>query len=102
MSNKNEDVEPPTYTEDVGAGKASSDRAKGSSPDLKKNDSETALPSELITAGSQQLHRKLGGKEIQLFAVGGAIGTCMEFSHHPGSRVSHSNTFYHCLNQEAG
>ena len=38
---------------------------------------ETALPGELISAGSQQLHRKLGGKEIQLFAVGGAIGTCM-------------------------
>lgn len=29
-----------------------------------------------ITAGSQHLHRKLGGKEVQLFAVGGAIGTC--------------------------
>lgn len=38
--------------------------------------SEAALPSELISAGSQQLHRKLGGKEIQLFAIGGAIGTC--------------------------
>ncbi|KAI3065378.1 hypothetical protein CBS147353_8435 [Aspergillus niger] len=30
-----------------------------------------------ITAGSQYLHRKLGGKEVQLFAVGGAIGTSL-------------------------
>lgn len=43
-----------------------------------KLDSEHALSSELISAGSQQLQRKLGGKEIQLFAVGGAIGTCMD------------------------
>jgi hypothetical protein len=42
-----------------------------------KNDDETALPGELISAGSQHLHRRLGGKEIQLLAVGGAIGTCM-------------------------
>lgn len=42
-----------------------------------KQSIETALPTELISAGSQNLHRKLGGKEIQLFAVGGAIGTCM-------------------------
>lgn len=27
-------------------------------------------------AGSQALHRKLRGKEVQLFAIGGAIGTC--------------------------
>lgn len=48
-------------------------------PDQKADQkpAETALPGELISAGSQQLHRKLGGKEIQLFAVGGAIGTCM-------------------------
>jgi amino acid transporter len=38
---------------------------------------EAAMSGELISAGSQHLHRKLGGKEIQLFAVGGAIGTCM-------------------------
>lgn len=42
-----------------------------------KVDAENALPGELISAGSQHLHRKLGGKEIQLLAVGGAIGTCM-------------------------
>jgi len=29
-----------------------------------------------ITAGSQALHRALRGKEVQLFAIGGAIGTC--------------------------
>lgn len=29
-----------------------------------------------ITAGSQALHRKLRGREVQLFAIGGAIGTC--------------------------
>lgn len=29
-----------------------------------------------IMSGSQALHRKLRGKEVQLFAIGGAIGTC--------------------------
>lgn len=43
-------------------------------PDQKMG--EEAMPAELISAGSQHLHRKLGGKEIQLFAVGGAIVTC--------------------------
>lgn len=42
-----------------------------------KDDGESAMPGELISAGSQHLHRRLGGKEIQLLAVGGAIGTCM-------------------------
>lgn len=41
-----------------------------------KHDSEEGLTSELISAGSEHLQRKLGGKEIQLLAVGGAIGTC--------------------------
>lgn len=41
-----------------------------------KNDSEQALTSDLISAGSEHLQRQLGGKEIQLLAVGGAIGTC--------------------------
>ncbi|KAL4878783.1 amino acid permease/ SLC12A domain-containing protein [Aspergillus karnatakaensis] len=46
-------------------------------PDQKR--AEQAMPGhgELISAGSQHLHRKLGGKEIQLFAVGGAIGTSL-------------------------
>ena len=30
----------------------------------------------LMGTGSQNLHRKLRGKEVQLFAIGGAIGTC--------------------------
>lgn len=29
-----------------------------------------------VTAGSQALHRSLRGREVQLFAIGGAIGTC--------------------------
>jgi amino acid transporter len=29
-----------------------------------------------ITPNSQSLHRSLRGKEVQLFAIGGAIGTC--------------------------
>ncbi|PLB36300.1 amino acid permease/ SLC12A domain-containing protein [Aspergillus candidus] len=31
----------------------------------------------MISAGSQHLHRKLRGREVQLFAVGGAIGTSL-------------------------
>ncbi|KAL4952487.1 amino acid permease-domain-containing protein [Aspergillus filifer] len=38
---------------------------------------DTFEAGELISAGSQHLHRRLGGKEIQLFAVGGAIGTSL-------------------------
>ena len=38
---------------------------------------ESGVPNGLISAGSQDLHRRVGGKEIQLIAVGGAIGTCM-------------------------
>ncbi|KAF7561115.1 hypothetical protein G7046_g3037 [Stylonectria norvegica] len=30
-----------------------------------------------VNAGSQHLHRKLRGKEVQLFAIGGAIGTSL-------------------------
>lgn len=36
--------------------------------------SDTGSVSEL-NAGSQHLHRNLRGKEVQLFAIGGAIGT---------------------------
>jgi hypothetical protein len=32
------------------------------------------------TAGSQALHRKLRGKEVQMFAIGGAIGTCKDLN----------------------
>lgn len=41
------------------------DFARGTSEDI------------LASSGSQALHRKLRGKEVQLFAIGGAIGTCM-------------------------
>jgi yeast amino acid transporter len=40
------------------------------------HDSEESMTSELRSAGSENLHRTLGGKEIQMLAVGGAIGTC--------------------------
>ncbi|KAK7529324.1 putative general amino acid permease [Phyllosticta citricarpa] len=33
--------------------------------------------STFITAGSQHLHRKLRSREVQLFAIGGAIGTSL-------------------------
>lgn len=58
--------------------KRTSDSVMGPGYGTKKTStgSDDALPSELISAGSQDLHRKLGGKEVQLFAVGGAIGTC--------------------------
>ncbi|KAE8370690.1 amino acid permease/ SLC12A domain-containing protein [Aspergillus caelatus] len=32
---------------------------------------------EVLSPGSQKLHRKLRGREVQLFAVGGAIGTSL-------------------------
>ncbi|KAL2832779.1 amino acid permease/ SLC12A domain-containing protein [Aspergillus pseudoustus] len=54
--------------------KKSDDNIRG---DADQKGPEAAMPGELISAGSQHLHRKLGGKEIQLFAVGGAIGTSL-------------------------
>lgn len=45
-------------------------------PDEPRKSLEEALPSELVSAGSQHLQRRLGGKEVQLIALGGAIGTC--------------------------
>ncbi|PLB46228.1 hypothetical protein P170DRAFT_467331 [Aspergillus steynii IBT 23096] len=50
---------------------------------MKASDNATPVPSEerdqsdLISAGSQDLHRRLRGREVQLFAVGGAIGTSL-------------------------
>lgn len=66
-------------TEEPRDGSKSPDLAVGPSQGLdhKRSSTEAALPSELISAGSQDLHRRLGGKEVQLLAVGGAIGTCM-------------------------
>ena len=47
---------------------------------LSKSDSES-IPEKgdscLVPSGSQHLHRKLGVKEVQLFALSAAIGTCM-------------------------
>ncbi|KAL2371234.1 general amino acid permease [Blastomyces gilchristii SLH14081] len=45
--------------------------------DIDEKHGGDTLPGELISAGSQHLHRKIGGKELQLFAVGGAIGTSL-------------------------
>ena len=74
-------MDPPVYAEKVDDKKETSDPITGLGPDIdEKHASESALPAELISAGSEHLHRRLGGKEIQLFAVGGAIGTCMESS----------------------
>lgn len=44
--------------------------------DVAAGEASSVGDARLISAGSQQLHRKLRGKEVQLFAVGGAIGTC--------------------------
>ncbi|KAL3444675.1 amino acid permease/ SLC12A domain-containing protein [Aspergillus insuetus] len=57
--------------------KKSTDNPPGDAADADHKGPEAAMPGELISAGSQHLHRKLGGKEIQLFAVGGAIGTSL-------------------------
>lgn len=69
--------------------KRTSDSVMGPGYGTKKTSagSDDALPSELISAGSQDLHRKLGGKEVQLFAVGGAIGTC-KFARHGQTKAS--------------
>jgi amino acid transporter len=70
-------MEPATQPPEMGERKNSREAMKGLDPRMhEKHDSEEALTSELISAGSEHLQRKLGGKEIQLLAVGGAIGTC--------------------------
>ncbi|KAL4963138.1 amino acid permease/ SLC12A domain-containing protein [Aspergillus stella-maris] len=51
--------------------------ATESQSNRKTADTAVVETGALISAGSQHLHRKLGGKEIQLFAVGGAIGTSL-------------------------
>jgi amino acid transporter len=55
-------------------GPPSSFTSSESTPDA--TDDATIGTVSSITAGSQALHRKLRGKEVQLFAIGGAIGTC--------------------------
>jgi amino acid permease len=67
----------PKYSEKMGETKEDSGPTKELDMELDaKTENHSELPSELISAGSAHLHRRLGGKEIQLFAVGGAIGTC--------------------------
>ena len=51
----------------------SSGLAHTSTAEISDHESQSSL---MIASGSQHLHRKLRGKEVQLFAVGGAIGTC--------------------------
>lgn len=53
------------------------------SVDTRTDDEVTQGASTEIISGSPSLHRKLRGKEVQLFAIGGAIGTCMSpvYSH---------------------
>ncbi|KAI0160448.1 putative general amino acid permease [Xylariaceae sp. FL1272] len=42
------------------------------------SDSDVGVGVVDVTSGSQSLHRKLRGKEVQLFAIGGAIGTYVQ------------------------
>lgn len=46
------------------------------SPDGAIDESYSQDEGEAVPAGSQELHRKLRGRQVQLFAIGGAIGTC--------------------------
>lgn len=72
-------MDPPNQSDNMGDKKEASNPTKEFDMELdEKSASHTDLPAELISAGSDHLHRRLGGKEIQLFAVGGAIGTCMQ------------------------
>ncbi|KAH8883450.1 amino acid permease [Thozetella sp. PMI_491] len=49
----------------------------GGDPDPSSAEDVSLGSVEATTAGSQALHRKLQGKEVQLFAIGGAIGTSL-------------------------
>lgn len=56
----------------------SKQEASAETSPVSKNDEDFAPGSVAdIISGSQSLHRSLRGKEVQLFAIGGAIGTCM-------------------------
>ncbi|KAH8803586.1 general amino acid permease [Xylogone sp. PMI_703] len=71
-------MDPPPHSDKMADSKSTSDPSKDFDAELdEKHISRTSLPGELITAGSEHLHRALGGKELQLFAVGGAIGTSL-------------------------
>ncbi|KAB8214856.1 amino acid permease-domain-containing protein [Aspergillus novoparasiticus] len=49
----------------------------GQSDPLNGDDPNGIGETEVLSPGSQKLHRKLRGREVQLFAVGGAIGTSL-------------------------
>ncbi|KAK6814018.1 hypothetical protein RU639_010491 [Aspergillus parasiticus] len=49
----------------------------GQSDPLNGDDPNGVGETEVLSPGSQKLHRKLRGREVQLFAVGGAIGTSL-------------------------
>lgn len=49
---------------------------KGGQSDPLNGDDPNGVGETEVLSGSQKLHRKLRGREVQLFAVGGAIGTC--------------------------
>lgn len=70
-------MEPSAHSPELDGRKDAPKATKSISQSLdEKHDSEEGMTSELISAGSEHLHRRLGGKEIQMLAVGGAIGTC--------------------------
>ncbi|GAB1195484.1 hypothetical protein APSETT444_004743 [Aspergillus pseudonomiae] len=60
------------------ASTASADiRKEVQSDPLSGDDQNGVGETEVLSPGSQKLHRKLRGREVQLFAVGGAIGTSL-------------------------
>lgn len=67
---------------------------------LPPNDGDAAATGSVsnITAGSQALHRKLRGREVQLFAIGGAIGTCKSIAPMPHKNQHQIRQFKLILN----
>ncbi|KAL3712189.1 hypothetical protein TMatcc_000886 [Talaromyces marneffei ATCC 18224] len=65
-----------TYSE---KGPFSTSKGANSDSSLPPSDGDAAATGSVsnVTAGSQALHRKLRGREVQLFAIGGAIGTSL-------------------------
>ncbi|KAE8168468.1 amino acid permease/ SLC12A domain-containing protein [Aspergillus tamarii] len=60
------------------ASTAPADIPKGVQSDTITGDDPNGVgETEVLSPGSQKLHRKLRGREVQLFAVGGAIGTSL-------------------------
>lgn len=63
----------------IGSEKASLDAkiAPTEHPTLSNGSDVETGESQLVSAGSQHLQRKLRSREVQLFAIGGAIGTSL-------------------------